>query len=280
MASVRVPGSTANIGAGFDALALAINRYVWASTDGPIGPRAPAEPCDAAHIARKAFEAAGGSGMLWFDFNLRPGRGMGFSAAARIAGAYLGALHQGAAPGEARRESYTLTAAIEGHGDNAAASAYGGICVVAPGAPDPLTLQATLPGELLLWVPGEQALTDRSRAALSPMVERGDAVRNIGSVAAFVAGLYEHRSEWITVGTQDFLHQTQRWPSLPHSEQAYLAALEAGALAAWLSGSGPSVAVLTSKDRAEAVAAALPEGGGVVWLSLDRSGLVSLDEDR
>ena len=77
---VKVPGSSANLGPGFDTLSVALSRHVWAANYGED------EPCDANHIAKIAFEYAGGKGDIWFSHELEPGRGLGFSAAARAAG--------------------------------------------------------------------------------------------------------------------------------------------------------------------------------------------------
>ena len=123
---MRAPGSSANLGPGFDVLGVAFTRYAWASNEPGEG-----DPCGPDHIARIAYEQAGGEGPIWFGFELEPGRGLGFSAAARAAGAVLARIEQGDSPSEARDRAYPVVADIEGHGDNAAPSVYGGVHVIA-----------------------------------------------------------------------------------------------------------------------------------------------------
>ena len=89
---VSAPGFSANLGPGFDVLGLAVASYVRAA-DTPL--TEDDQPCASDHIARIAYEMAGGTDPLFFDFELPPSRGLGFSAAARAAGAVLAFLQRG-----------------------------------------------------------------------------------------------------------------------------------------------------------------------------------------
>jgi homoserine kinase len=267
---VRAPGSSANLGPGFDVLGVALTRYLWVSDDGD------GEPCGPDHIARIAYEQAGGTGPVWFGFDLEPGRGMGFSAAARAAGAVLAGLHRGLPLDEARDRAYPVVAAIEGHGDNAAPSVYGGIHVIAGDACH--RVDATLPGRLLAWVPSELTTsTDQSRLQLPDAVSRADAVFNMGRVGLFLVALYEGDPTLLRRATEDRLHQPLRLEASPTSAAAVQAALDSGAWAAWLSGSGPTVAILVDDDRSGEVVDALPPEGKVLHLDIDNAGSVVID---
>jgi homoserine kinase len=276
MTVVQAPGSSANVGPGFDVLGIAIGRHAWVSDEGPLGRsgRADTEPCGPDHIARIAHRAAGGTGDIWFDFDLRPGRGMGFSGAARAAGAVLAGLQQGLAPADVDAAAYEVVVGLEGHGDNAAPSVHGGIHVVT--GLETLRLSTALPGHLLLWVPDLQSATDESRASLPTSVPMVDAVFNVGRAALLVAALYERRPDLLARATDDRLHQPTRLAALPASAAARSAALESGALASWLSGSGPSVAVLVGDESVDAVVAALPADGEVLRVDVDERGAVAV----
>ncbi len=125
---VRVPASSANLGAGFDVLALALalraDLGVGAPPDG-------ARALDEHHPASIAFVAAGGRGPIWMRSSIPVARGLGFSGVARVGGAALavaGADDEAADRLERRcDEVFAVARELEGHGDNVAASTYGGI---------------------------------------------------------------------------------------------------------------------------------------------------------
>lgn len=248
-------------------LGVAVDRRVRVSDEG-VGP-----PCDPDHIARVAYERAGGTEPLWFDFDLEPGKGLGFSAAARAAGAVLGRLHAGDDIDEARAEAYRLVCELEGHGDNAAPSVFGGIQLIAGQIAH--SVAASLPGNLLIWVAPEDTATDESRQVLPPKVGRDDAVFNLGRLGLLMAALYENRPDLLQLATEDRLHQPARLAGNPASASAIEAALKAGALAAWLSGSGPAVAMVVDPGSARDIAAALPTSGSVLNLAVDTIGTIS-----
>jgi homoserine kinase len=266
---VRAPGSSANLGPGFDVLGVALSRYVWAS-DEPGG-----DHCGPNHIARIAYEKAGGDGDLWFGFDLEPGRGLGFSAAARAAGAVLALVQQGHELAEARQLAYPVVAGIEGHGDNAAPSVFGGMHVIAGDCQH--RIQAHLPGQLLCWVPELETATDDSRLELAPSVDRADAVFNLGRLGLLIAAVYEGDLSLLGQATQDRLHQPQRLAKCSPARRALEAALDHGAAAAWLSGSGPAIAMIVDPDRVAAVIDALPAEGRVLSLEVDLDGAVLTD---
>jgi homoserine kinase len=266
MMRVRAPGSSANLGPGFDVLGLAVARYVWVADEGQ------GEPCGPDHIARLAYEQAGGAGPIWFDFELEPSRGLGFSAAARAAGAVLAYRQQGLDQAEAQEAAYQVVAEIEGHGDNAAPSVFGGTWIIAGDVHH--RIPRDVPGRLLFWVPDLETLTDDSRACLPPYVPRADAVFNLGRIGLLMAAIYEGRIDLLARATEDRLHQPQRLATCEPAAKAHEGALAAGAAAAWLSGSGPSVAVVVDDEHRHAVEAVLAESGRVLEPGPDHQGAI------
>ncbi len=272
MTIVSAPGSSANLGPGFDVLGLAVACHVRAA-DEPLN--ADDAQCGPDHIARIAYEMAGGTEPLFFDFELPPSRGLGFSAAARAAGAVLAFLQRGVDVAEAQTLGFRIVTELEGHGDNAAPAIFGGIHVIA--GEHQHRLDATLPGRLLLWVPSLNTTpTDVSRAAMPSMVKRSDAVFNLGRLGLLVAAMYEGNAELLGLATQDRLHQPERLAAAPETKQAVESALEAGAHAAWLSGSGPTVAIVVEPGQEQVVIDALPSTGSVITPELDTVGAVPL----
>jgi homoserine kinase len=272
----RVPASSANIGPGFDALALALTMYVEIGTvDGGGASELPdgARLIDTQHPGSIAFVRAGGRGDLWERCAIPAGRGLGFSGAVRVAGALLGrAQREGldAIDDAARHEVFPLVSSLEGHADNVAASLFGGIVATADGRV--VRLPLGLDPAVVVWIPSFATKTDESRRALASTVSFDDAVFNIAHVALLVAALGSGDVDALAVATQDRLHQQARLARAEPSRQAMDAALASGAWCAWLSGSGPTVAALCHRDDAGAVAAGLPADGHAKVLRLDHEG--------
>ncbi|MEM9656526.1 MAG: homoserine kinase, partial [Actinomycetota bacterium] len=158
---------------------------------------------------------------------------------------------------------------------NAAPAVFGGAHVIADGYRH--RIGSSFPGHLLFWVPEVETLTDESRACLSPTVDRSEAIFNLGCIALLMAAVYEDRVDLLRQATQDRLHQPQRFASCELAAKAYTTALEAGAAAAWLSGSGPTVAVVVEADQIEPMTRVLSESGAVLALDVDEEGAVPVD---
>jgi homoserine kinase len=264
---VRAPGSSANLGPGFDALALALDLPFELAVD-----ESPSDgflPCEPRHPSTIAFAAAGGdtSTSLWWRSPIPPGRGLGFSGAARVAGAF-------AASGD-REEAFATAVALEGHPDNAAASTFGGLVATASGRAVTVQLRNEL--EVVVWWPDTETSTRVARAALPDVVDRSDAVADIGHVALLVAALAAGDLDALSVAVTDRLHQSRRLEREPASRQAIDSLRRAGAIAAWLSGSGPAVAAFVTPDRVDDVLAACPSVGRSRRLRIVTSG-VSRDD--
>lgn len=266
---VTVPASSANLGAGFDALGMALDLPFRLST----------EPADdllvvtPGHPAAVAFHRAGGEGELWWRSPIPPGRGMGFSGAARVAGALAGFLTAGRPEPDARSAALDLATELEGHPDNAAASMLGGVVVAAGGRAVRVPVAVDL--EVVVWWPATETSTAASRTALPDSVPFADAVANVGRASLLVAALAAGDLRALGVATEDRLHQERRLAASPPSAVA-LAALRSadGVVAAWLSGSGPTVAGFVEPGCGAAVLDHLPAEGTGRVLSIDQRGAV------
>lgn len=271
--AIRIPASSANLGSGFDVLGMALSLHAEIGTGSPPDGARLGEP---SHPAVVAFRRLGGTGDVWVRSPIPMGRGLGFSGAVRVGGG-AAAIVQRHGPdaltaGEHLEELALVTSELEGHADNVAPSIYGGIVVCAgthvqrvPLAFDPA---------VVVWIPdGTTTSTEHSRATLRAAVPMADVVFNLGRVATFVAACASGDHAALRIATDDRLHQPTRLAAVPETARALDAALEAGAWAAWLSGSGPTMAAMCERSRADELAAALPDTGHSKLLHIDHEGV-------
>ncbi len=274
---VRVPASSANLGAGFDVLGMALDAYLDVGTGDPPDE---AQPVDRHHPVAKAFadEAVEPDLPLWVRSSIPIGRGLGFSGAARVGGAALGAVAGSADPAQvlidAAPSVLETAARLEGHGDNAAASVLGGVVAWVHGQAIPLRIGPRLAAaSVVVWIPGTTTSTVRSRGALRGEVPLESAVHNIGRVAQFVLAIEHDDPSLLGGATDDRLHQAERLSVVPGAGGALAAGVLAGAWCGWLSGSGPTVAFLADASAAAVVAASLPRSGHVKRLRIAQRGV-------
>lgn len=273
--AVSAPGSTANLGPGFDVLGLAVDLRAEVGVGSQPDD---AHVIDERHPGVIAYRRAGGTGStLWSRSRLPMGRGLGYSGAVRAAGAMLAIVESdgpdAVADAEHRARVTSIAAELEGHPDNAAASVHGGLVIAAPSGlvtPVPITVDVAL----LVWIPEATTSTDQSRTTLGASIDRRDAVANIAAVANLIVGCTTGDLAALRAGCEDRLHQPTRLEAVPGSQKALNTLLEHGALGAWLSGSGPTVAAFVHRDEAERVGASL-DGGRVRVVEIDIVGVAT-----
>lgn len=268
---VRVPASSANLGPGFDTLGMGLSLYFELGFgEAPEGAR----QCDPSHPESIAFHGHGGEGPIWERTHIPVGRGMGFSGAARVAGLVAAHVQRHGTDPEgltsARPELLARATELEGHADNVAASLLGGVVATAGGRA--VRIPMSFDPAMVMWVPEFRTSTDRSRAALPTEVPMADVVFNLGRTALLVAALAAGEIDVLREATRDRLHQDVRLAAAEPSRRAIEVALEAGAWASWLSGSGPTVAAMCAVDDAEELASRLPADGRVKILRIDHAG--------
>ncbi|MFZ8915868.1 MAG: homoserine kinase [Ilumatobacteraceae bacterium] len=267
---VVVPASSANLGPGFDVLGMALDLTAELGfvVDGvPDG----ADVARGRHPAATAFTAAGGNGELWVRTSIPSGRGLGFSGAVRV-GAVALALQQQTDHDVLdvdRQTIFERALVAEGHGDNVAASAFGGVVVVAER--QVVRVETSVDPSVVVWIPPYKTSTSESRETLSEMVSRDDAVFNAARVGMWIAALASGDVSLLAEATRDRLHQDVRLAKVPRSREALEAMRSAGAYGAWLSGSGPTIACLCAPDAVDAISAAMPDGRCLA-LRIDRLG--------
>jgi homoserine kinase len=152
-----------------------------------------------------------------------------------------------------------VCAALEGHPDNVAPAVLGGFTASVMGEHGFLNASFALPEDVqvLVAVPDFELKTAEARAALPDLYSRADAVFNLSRSALWVAAVASGNLTWLREACRDRLHQPYRAAFVPGLERTIEAALECGALAAFLSGAGPSLGALVTTDTLEVVEAIL-----------------------
>ena len=276
---VRVPASSANLGPGFDVLALALDLHVEVSVEP--APRLEVLshgegrelPADATHLAARIAVEVSGHDRLRVEVHseIPIGRGLGSSAAVAVA----------AAAAAGAEDPFSWGVRVDGHPENAAASAFGGL--VAATTVDGVAVWRRLPLDpelvFVVLVPEFELLTSAARSVLPEAVPRADAVFNLGRMGILIAGLADHRLLLAGAG-DDRLHQDFRASLFPAAPALLAGMREAGALTSFWSGAGSTLLGVVRRSDAQAVEAAgrrLLEGHGVTGrvaiLAADQQGI-------
>jgi homoserine kinase len=273
--TIEAPASTANLGPGFDALALALDMHL----------RVTVTPLD--HGSEQLLVHGEGADEIGLDagnrfliglehglqvVGLEPpimriemdneiplARGLGSSAAAVVAGLRAAEAMSGSELGIERM--HAIATEVDGHPDNVAAALLGGFVIVArDGGGAPRAAHFEPPERLVaaLFIPAQPLRTAEMRAALPEQVSHNDAAHNIGRAALVVAALPADRPELLGAMADDRLHEPHRAAHFAALPGLVTAARDAGALGAALSGAGSTViALCDGPDAATEVARAM-----------------------
>ncbi|MCW5849915.1 MAG: homoserine kinase [Anaerolineae bacterium] len=277
MIYVNTPATTANLGAGFDCLGMALTLYnevVAEEADGLTievnGEGAGDLPRDETNLvwraAQRVFEQVGRwpAGARLRLFNGIPlESGLGSSAAASVAGLLVG----NALLGDPLEPAaiLDLAVAMEGHPDNVAPALLGGVVAAARADHGELLVEAvtTPPLEAVVVLPDFRLPTRIAREALPPQVAHRDAVFNLGHLALTLLALQRADYPRLAEVMLDRLHQPYRAPLVPGLAQALHAGCRLG-VAVTISGAGPAVIALTAERQqevADALQTAFAEAG-------------------
>ncbi|MGH7668059.1 MAG: homoserine kinase [Gemmatimonadaceae bacterium] len=302
-ASVRVPATTSNLGAGFDHVGVAIDKWLRVSVElrtdtrddrglvtihrtgtlteldqrdgGPLPAHMDLICLSFNDIVQRWNRGNGFNGSVHFEANsdIPIGKGLGSSAAAHLAGAALANAALGC--GLTTQEIAGLGARMDGHGDNVGAAAFGGAVLMASDDEGeyfvPLPVHESL--GFAFAVPDFETRTAAARAVLPPFIKFTDAVAAAARSAALIRGLQTGDARLLAAGFDDVLHVPYRKHFNRHYDCVVEAARSAGAFGATLSGSGSSIVAVASRSIAPRVAEFMAEAWGL--LGVDACGFAT-----
>jgi len=287
--TVQVPATTANVGAGFDAFGLALDRHLLVRSV----PRDQQE--ERVRVLDDVDVPSGDDNLIWRSFEafcahhdvevpdiglvvrteIPLERGLGSSSSAIVAGLSLARDITGVRTGD--REVVTLATELEGHPDNVAPAVLGGLVACARDDDGVLVIRRVNPTPALrpvLFIPELRQSTTAARAVLPPSLPREDAASQAARAGHVLAALVGTWPAAPSLGG-DLLHEPSRLQVMP-AAGALLAALRERGVHAWLSGAGPSIAgAVPAGDRRsveDLVALADAHGVALVLPAFDLSG--------
>lgn len=277
MFKIQIPATSANLGAGFDALGLALTFYNYVEMEesdrinikSSDGLDIPTDEKNLIYISAKdLFNVCGKKldGLKLRQTNSIPmARGLGSSSACIIAG-LVGANKMLGDP-LTKDDLVDLSAQIEGHPDNTAPALLGGI------------VTAVFDGRKVHWVkqevftklkfvaviPDFELKTEQARACLPKEISHRDAVYNLSRAALFSASLLTGKFENLRTAVDDKLHQPYRMELIPHCRDVFDIAYTHGAYGAYISGAGPTIMAIVDESNTYFA--------GKMKFSLDNAGL-------
>ena len=261
MIKIRIPATSANLGAGFDALGLALSMYNYVEMEesdrveitSADNTAVPTDEKNMIYVAAKdLYEVCGKklTGLKLVQTNNIPmTRGLGSSSACIVAG-LVGANTLLGKP-LSDDDIVNLSAQIEGHPDNTAPALLGGI------------VTAVFDGRKVHWVkqevytklkfvaiiPDFELSTEKARACLPKQIDFKDAVYNLSRAALFSSSLLTGKFENLKIGVDDRLHQPYRMGLIPGAKDVFDIAYTHGAYAAYISGAGPTIMAIADEEN-------------------------------
>ena len=256
--TVRVPASTSNLGPGFDCLGVALRVYNDVVVTRGAKSRVQAVVKEAADLFFRDIRRAPFSFSVSITGNVPPSRGLGSSVTVR-----LGVLHAlNALTGHRldRMSVFQLCAELEGHPDNAAPATFGGFTVVQGQRVQRFDVSGLL--SFVLLIPDFEIKTSGARRMLPSQIRRLAAVKNCVNACAITAAFASGNYRNLRGAFGDHLHQPFRKRLIPFLPRVIAAAEKAGALGAFLSGSGSIICAIALQDR-DRIATAMKRATGL-----------------
>ena len=269
-ATVRIPGTTANLGSGFDTLGLAVALYNRATVrrrsdrrveiTSPIAEDARAGALAMLEEAAAAFFKKTHAQRFGVDLHLAGdvpiARGLGSSVTARL-GCVAGLNALAGSPLD-RQGLLEVVAALEGHPDNAAPAVFGGFTAAGFVGSEVRCIRVPLPSRIRLvtLIPHFEVSTPEARKRVPQTFSKADTIHILNRASLVTAAFTTGRLENLRGCFDDRIHQPYRAPLIPGMDAILAAGVKAGAIGGWLSGSGSTLMCL-ALDNPEAIATAM-----------------------
>ena len=269
-ATVRIPGTTANLGSGFDTLGLAVALYNRATVrrrsdrrveiTSPIAEDARAGALAMLEEAAAAFFKKTHAQRFGVDLHLAGdvpiARGLGSSVTARL-GCVAGLNALAGSPLD-RQGLLEVVAALEGHPDNAAPAVFGGFTAAGFVGSEVRCIRVPLPSRIRLvtLIPHFEVSTPEARKRVPQTFSKADTIHILNRASLVTAAFTTGRLENLRGCFDDRIHQPYRAALIPGMDAILAAGVKAGAIGGWLSGSGSTLMCL-ALDNPEAIATAM-----------------------
>ncbi|MFS1663828.1 homoserine kinase [Streptococcus sp. zg-JUN1979] len=285
---ITVPATSANIGPGFDSVGVALSRYLCIEVLSPtktwhIDHGLAGIPSDEQNLLIKTALTVSPDlepHHLKMTSTIPLARGLGSSSSVIVAGIELA--NQLAGLNLSLEEKLRIATKIEGHPDNVAPALLGNLVVASIIEDEVSALSAPFPDcAFVCFIPTYELKTSESREVLPKEMSYSEAVQassiaNV-AVAALLSGDLVRAGQAIKA---DLFHERFRQRLVAEFEPIKRLALTCGAYATYLSGAGPTVMTLISKDKAADFVeqlTALPLMGEIDVLAVDTKGVVVTD---
>jgi homoserine kinase (EC 2.7.1.39) len=283
---VKVPATTANLGAGFDTFGLALTLYNEFEVEEADGVFIESYPENEflknpennlfIKVVKYLCEAEGKTfhgAKLKQTVNIPVARGLGSSATAIVAGILTGfAVHKKPLTDE---EFFKVAYLFEPHPDNLLPAWKGGFITALKTEDKTYYSKIDFPQELkaVVVIPDFELSTELARSVLPKEIPLKDAVFNIQRASLFIRALQEKRFDLLKVAMEDRLHQPYRKSLIPNFDKVIQYAYDSGAVGASLSGAGSTMLALALDDFdkiGQAMVSAFSEAGiNAKYLVLD-----------
>ncbi|MGF1657152.1 MAG: homoserine kinase [Verrucomicrobiales bacterium] len=250
---ITVPATSANLGPGFDCMGLALNL----SNTTHLTLEEPGQPVpDMIQATAEHFFHATGQSPRPFSWTIRgevpSSRGLGSSVTVRLG--VLAGLNALLQTGWSEQVLFEHCSQLEGHPDNAAPAVFGGFTLAQGTRVQRYDIAAEL--HIVLLIPDFEVATEHARTVLPQTLSLNDAVTSAAHAAWIAAALASGNYSHLRGAFEDRIHQPYRAKLIPFFDTVRHAAQEAGALDAYISGSGSTLAAITQHDP-QAVADAM-----------------------
>lgn len=262
MIRIDVPATSANLGAGFDSLGIALTMHnkvwmeEWDSVDisSVDSTKIPTDESNliywaASHLYETCGKKLPGLKILQ-ENNIPMARGLGSSSACIVAG-ILGANRLLGSP-FSQTDLINLAAKIEGHPDNTSPAISGGLVASAIEGERVYSVSVPVSDKIrfAVLIPPFELKTEKARKVLPEKYSREDAVYNLSRSGLMTASLFSGNIENLRVAVQDRIHQPYRSSLIEHYDTVFRMSYELGSLGTYVSGAGPTIiAMVDAADK-------------------------------
>ncbi|MCL1863444.1 MAG: homoserine kinase [Defluviitaleaceae bacterium] len=269
MLKIKVPATTANMGAGFDCLGMALNLYNEITVEESdvfsikikqsVSKQFMTKDNLIYQVISRFYDEVGKKMpelAITQDDDIPMTRGLGSSSACIVAGLF--ASNELTGRPLSVDELAQMACQIEGHPDNVAPAVYGGMIIaVLEGEEQKLHHVKITPSDELSFVtlvPDFKLSTAKARRILPQDYSRADVIFNVSRASLFVASMMSNSWGNLGVAVNDRIHQPYRGTLIPNMDKIFEKAMDSGADGVFMSGAGPTIIAIAPRKKEKSLA--------------------------